>query len=82
MARQTINRFRPIKHSFDRDAQSWCFKEGYIITEEPVSGGYRIIIKKNGITKKGEAVYKTKDEVIDKMWELFEFFYNKYGKKT
>ena len=49
---------------------------------QSVSGGYRIIIKKNGITKKGEAVYKTKDEVIDKMWELFEFFYNKYGKET
>lgn len=82
MARQTNNRYRPIRHSFDRDAQSWCFKAGYIITDIPTAGGYRIIIKKNGIVKTGEIVYKTRNEVIDKMWELFEFFYNKYGKET
>jgi len=35
-----------------------------------------------GKSRLGERIYQTQEEAVDKIWELYEYFYNKHGKKA
>ena len=58
-------------------AQSYCFKESILIYPVPVNKtSWNIEVSFKGKKRKSEVSYN-KAKLTDKIWELYEYFYNK-----
>ena len=56
--------------SYNYKAASWCLRNGYKIY-------FKVTVEKGGQKKSTKKIY-TQTEASNKVWRLYEYFYNKH----